>query len=159
MTALAVQPLPPMSTPRVIPSDILGPITATDDELVVFPRGVLGFPDCRRFVLLESAFDGIFWLQSADHSALTFVLADPFRFVPEYAVDVGAGLRAELRAVQPSDIAVFSIVTLAVDSAEAPTMNLQGPLLINLTQRLALQQVVSESRFGVAVPFTLPSAG
>ena len=78
MTALAISPS--AATPRRIASDILGPLEATEDGLLTFPRGVLGFPECRQFLLLASAHDGIYWLQSTEFSALTFVLADPFQW-------------------------------------------------------------------------------
>lgn len=154
MTALAV---PPVAAPaeRTIPSDILGPLVVGEDAVLTFPRGVLGFPECRRFVLLASAHDGLYWLQSAEFSALTFVVADPFRFVPEYAVDLGPGLRQALEATDAADVAIFAIVTLATTPDRAPTMNLQGPLLVNTRARRAMQQVIPESRWGVAEPFVL----
>ncbi|MCU0623208.1 MAG: flagellar assembly protein FliW [Gemmatimonadaceae bacterium] len=155
MTALAIAPT---SMPHLVHSDILGTLEATEENLLTLPRGVLGFPECRRFLLLASAHDGIYWLQSAEYRALTFVLADPFRHVPEYVVDLGPGLRHELQAEQASDVAIFAIVTLATTPDAAPTMNLQGPLLVNTRLRRGVQHVIAESSWGVATPFTL-SAG
>jgi flagellar assembly factor FliW len=156
MSAVALHHLMPDSATRRIASDILGPLDVAESDILQFPRGVLGFPDCRQFVLIASAYDGIFWLQSAEHSALTFVVADPFRFFPEYGVDVGSGLRSELQAADAADVAIFCIVTLSADGAAPPTMNLQGPLLVNARTRRAVQHVVPESSFGVRTAFTLP---
>jgi flagellar assembly factor FliW len=109
---------------------------------------VLGFPECKRFVLTASGREGLYWLQSADHSALTFVVADPFRFFPDYAVDLAPNLVTELRANDPTDLAIFTIVTLPGNSDEA-TANLQGPLVVHLGERRALQHVIPDSPFGV----------
>lgn len=154
MTALAVR-TSPMPIERTVVSEILGPLAVTAETELHFPRGILGFPECRRFVLLASPHDGLYWLQSTEFSALTFVVADPFRFVPEYAVDLGPSVRHQLEADDATDVAIFAIVTLAAAPAEAPSMNLQGPLLVNLRRRRAVQQVIPESRWGVAVPFSL----
>lgn len=155
MSAVALQHVDPATAPLRVASEILGPLEATEAEVLVFPRGILGFPECRRFLLVGSPRDGFSWLQSVEHSTLTFVLADPFRFVPEYAVDVTPALTRELGATSPADVAVFTIVTLAPESDAPWTANLQGPLVVNVRARRGVQHVIPDSPFGVRHPLVV----
>ena len=44
------------------------------DMIVEFPDGLLGFPDCRRFIIVQNPSGGPFqWLQSIDEPGLAFV--------------------------------------------------------------------------------------
>lgn len=158
MSALAVQHAVHVTEPLVVASDILGPIEATTDDVVEFTRGVLGFPDCRRFILVGSPRDGFCWMQSLEHSTLTFVLVDPFRVVPEYSVDISPALTRELRASAPADVAVFAIVTLPAAEGEPWTANLQGPLIVNARTRRAVQHVIPDGPFGVRHPLPADAA-
>jgi flagellar assembly factor FliW len=132
-----------------VASDLLGTLRVRQADVLDFPRGVLGFPECKRFVLAPTGREGIYWLHSLDHSALAFLLADPFVFFPEYAVDLTPATLAELRADSPTDLAVFTILTLPATAEEPATANLQGPVVVNLAKRRAAQIVIPESPFGV----------
>ena len=43
-----------MPSTVTIASDILGTISVEPGSLLTFPRGLLGYPECRSFVLLPS---------------------------------------------------------------------------------------------------------
>lgn len=150
-TALAFQYEPGMT----LQSDLLGTLDISPDELVEFPAGLYGFPECRHFVLVKTDREGFYWLQSADHSALVFLLVDPFLHFPGYSVDLAPAELLELAATEPTDVAVFAIVTLPGGREEEPTANLQGPLALNLRQGVAKQLAISESEYGVRCPFGL----
>src|SRR5690606_33387345 len=75
----------------VAPSALLGPLAVPRDQVYRFPSGIYGFPDARTFVLLPDDAEGCFWLQSLEHADLTFLLVDPFRFVPGYVVEFAPG--------------------------------------------------------------------
>lgn len=141
---------------RPVLSNVLGTLEVREADVLEFAHGVLGFPDSRAFVLLPTGFGGIYWLQSVENSALTFVVADPFQFFPDFTVDIGPRLAELLKATEPSAVAVFCIVTLASGDDLLPTMNLQGPLLVNLAQRLGMQYVIADAPWGVAEPFAMP---
>ncbi len=141
-----------------VASDLLGPMQVKQSDVLEFPRGVLGFPECRRFVLAPTGRDGLYWLHSLEHSALAFLLADPFVFFPEYAVDLTPATLAELRADAPTELAVFTIVTLPTSPEESATANLQGPVVVNVQTRRAAQIVIPESQYGVRHALKMPVA-
>ena len=141
--------------PVIVPSDILGNLTVPEEEIIHFRTGLVGLPDCRSFVLLRTERPDSFWLQSVEHSALAFLLVDPFVFFDGYAVEVGPAEMAEIGATEDSDIVLLSIVTLPANRGGDPTANLQGPLAINLDARRGRQMVVEGETFGVRHPFKL----
>lgn len=142
-----------------VKSDLLGPLSVAPEEVIAFPSGLFGFPECRRFVLVPGAREGTYWLQSAEHGALAFLLVDPFLFFHDYAVDLGATDRAELEVEDASDVLVLTIVTLPRTRREPPTTNLQGPVAFNLRTRRGKQVAISERDLGLRVPVDLSGSG
>lgn len=150
---LALAPAPTM----IVHSDLLGPLSVASDEVLEFPDGLFGFPECRSFVLVPAEREGLYWLQSSAHSTLAFLLVDPFLFFEDFAVDVSRADLADLAAEDATEIAILAIVTLPGSRQDSPTANLQGPLALNLRGRRAKQLAVSESDFGVRCPIDLMS--
>ena len=88
MTSAALAfPMPSMIT---VASDILGTLSVDSTSVLTFPRGLLGFPECRSFVLLPSERADVYWLQSIDYSSLAFLMVDPFIFFEGYTLDLAA---------------------------------------------------------------------
>lgn len=142
----------------IVHSDILGPLTISEEEILRFPAGLYGLPDCRSFVLLPAEREGLYWLQSVEHGPLAFVLADPFLFFPGYSAELSAAELAELKADEASQVAILAIVTLPPSREEHPTANLQGPLALNLAAGIGKQLALQESELGVRHPLDLRRA-
>lgn len=139
----------------IVESELLGEVEVQPDELITFPGGLLGFPACREFVLIQSEREGMYWLQSVEHSPLAFLLVDPFVTVDGFAVDLSKTDRAELQIEGQSDVVILAIVTLGSTAAGGSTVNLQGPLAFNLRTRRAKQIAVPNSEYGVRYPLDL----
>ena len=143
--------------PVIVPSDVLGPLTVAPAELLHFPQGLYGFPDCRSWVLVPTKRDGLFWLQSTEHAPLAFLLVDPFTHFPGYAVDLSAADLARVGTSEPSEIIVLAVVTVGSRGA-LPTANLQGPVVLNMRERHGFQIVLSVEGYGVREPFAIEAA-
>lgn len=141
-----------------ISSDLLGPLEVGNDELIRFPLGLLGFPECRSFVLVLTEQSGLYWLQSTEHSTLTFLLLDPFLFFEGYTVDISDADLREMEVNGPDEVSVLAIVTLPDSRSTRPTANLQGPLAINTRTRAAKQIVLEEVDHGTRSEFSLAEA-
>lgn len=149
----------PLTTEFLVRSDLLGDFTISSSSAIEFPQGLLGFPECKRFALVRAGTDSAFWLQSLDHSALVFLLIDPFPHFADYSVEIAAADLLELGAGSPSDLAVLAIVTLPAPGLDArPTANLQGPVAVNLRARRGKQIILSDADFGVRCEFDLVDA-
>jgi flagellar assembly factor FliW len=97
----------------------------------------------------------MYWLQSTEHSPLAFVLVDPFRAIPGFAVDVPPPDLAELGVKEGADVAILGIVTLSPPDRGGCTVNLQGPLAFNVPGKRAKQLAIANSDYGVRYPIDL----
>lgn len=127
-----------------------GVIEIAEDRVITFPSGVLGFPEHRRYCLLQPGDDAcFFWLQSLDDQDLAFVVTDPTLFVGDYSVPIRAEQMTSLDLRSLEDAQVFVIVN-KID--EQLTGNLQGPLVINTVSRVGEQMVLAEKRWTTRHP-------
>lgn len=148
MSASAARITEPEAT-IFIRSELLGAVRSDPSQLVTFTGGLFGFPECRGFVLVPTSQDDLYWLQSTEYTTLTFLLANPFLYFEGYAVDLPAPDMAELQATDASDLIVLAIVTLPRTEVDHCTMNLQGPVVLNVRTRLGRQIVLQDSDYGV----------
>lgn len=123
-----------------------GSMSYEGSVVIDFPQGLPGFETERRFlVLTQPASYPLVFVQSAADPDLCFVTA-PVRAVrPDYVLSMADEDLALLElpaAKQPrigSEVLVLAILSLAEDSA--PTLNLLGPIVVNLETRRAVQAI------------------
>ncbi len=127
-----------------------GVIQIAEDRVITFPKGLLGFSQCKRYCLLEPGDDAcFFWLQSLDEPGLAFVVTDPSLFVPDYSVPIRPEQMADMRLDKLQDAQVFVIVNKVEQQL---TGNLQGPLVVNTLTREGEQMVLAEKRWTTRHP-------
>lgn len=140
-----------------VESHLLGAVNIPEEQSFTFPEGILGFPAARRFALVPDRREGLFWLQSLEHPALTFLLVDPFQRVEDYAVDFGDGDLRGLGSCAQEELAVLTIVTLPREPGQPPTANLQGPIVLDCGAMRGRQVVLADSSWGIRFPIDLCS--
>ena len=129
----------------IVNTSRFGPVEVAEDRVIVFTRGLLGFPEHRRYVLIQPNEEGLFfWLQSADSPELAFVVTDPALFVPDYRVPIKAEQMKVMDLERVEDAQVLVIVN---KRGTTLTGNLQGPLVIHTKNRTGEQMVLSERRY------------
>ena len=122
-----------------------GTVQIAEDRVITFPKGLLGFGEHRRFCLLQPNEDAcFFWLQSLDDPGLAFVVTDPTQFFPDYAVPVRPEQMEELGLTKVEESQVFVIVNKV---GQVLTGNLQGPLVVNVVNRVGEQLVLAEKKW------------
>ena len=127
-----------------------GFIEVNEQRLLLFPMGVLGFPENKKFVLVQTNDEGnFFWLQSVDQEDLAFVVCDPLLFVPDYQVPVKPDEFSNISLENMDDSQVLIIVNKVGNTL---TGNLQGPLVLNARNRQGLQLVLSEKKYSTRHP-------
>ena len=127
-----------------------GVLDISEDRIIEFPKGLLGFSGHTRYCLLEPGEDSCFyWLQSVDDPSLAFVVTDPLAFVADYTVPIRPEQMEQLGLSRLEDAQVLAIVNKVEDQL---TANLQGPLVINATTRVGEQFVLAEKRWTTRHP-------
>lgn len=132
----------------MVDSSLLGALSVPPSQTYILEHGLLGFPNAHGFALVPTDREGLFWLQSMDFEALTFLVVDPFHFVDDYSVDLGREQLGKLATDDPSEILLLCILTLPREEGDQPSVNLQGPLAFNLTCGEGRQVVLQDSAYG-----------
>lgn len=127
-----------------------GPLEVDGARIITFRNGLLGFPGHRRFALIQTSPDPVFfWLQSIDDPGLAFVVCDPLAFVPDYQVPVRRDDLQTLEMDEPNECQVLVIVNKVKGHL---TANLLGPLVIGAGSLLGKQLVLSDKRYDTRHP-------
>jgi flagellar assembly factor FliW len=134
----------------IVQTSRFGPVEVDEGRTIEFPRGILGFPQYKQYILIQPEQDSTFyWLQSLQTADLAFVVTDPLLFVPDYQVPLREETRVELAVQDLSEANVLVIVNKVGDTL---TANLQGPLVVNAITRVAAQIVISEKKYQTRHP-------
>lgn len=150
---MTVAPVLAADSGVTIQSDLLGNIVVSTVDLLEFPQGLYGFPDCHAFALLPAPREGLYWLQSCEFKALAFVMVDPFVHFTGFNIDLSNAELSRLGTTEPTDILVLAIVTMPSERGLPLTANLQAPVLFNVRDRRAFQAIRSEDGNGIREPF------
>lgn len=126
-------------------SSRFGQLNIDDDKVLTFPSGLLGFPESRRYVLLDHDTEAPFkWLQSLDEPAVAFVIIDPDLLLADYRIEVPGDAMAEVQGNEAGELSTAVILTIPSDDPGRMTANLRGPVLMNRHSRLCKQLVLSD---------------
>lgn len=137
----------------LIESERLGAVEVDDSKILTFADGLLGFPDARRFALVDAGDDATyFWLQALDDPQLAFLAAVPWAFFPDYEPELPSPDQDALDITDPSDVLVFCLLTITEDSV---TANLLGPLVVNANTHQGRQIVLGDSEYSARVPLAV----
>jgi flagellar assembly factor FliW len=129
-----------------------GEIDVPESELVSFPDGLVGLPMLKTFAFVANPKGGPFrWLQPADEPGLAWIVTDPALFFPDYKVKVRAEELEPIRLGEVSGGVVLVILTVP-PGGQGITANLQGPIVVNVRERLARQFVIQEPGLSTRQP-------
>jgi len=132
-------------------SDRFGDFTVPEDRVLNLPDGLIGFPQCCRFVIMEHPRPSLLrWLLCLDEPDLAFAVADPLDFFPEYKVWPHEELE-ELGLERAEDLAVLTIITVPSDPS-AMSANLMAPVVINAGTRVARQIIIDNGLYSTRHP-------
>lgn len=122
------------------------------------PDGLPGLgPDLTAWVLTDLTDGGEYQLLAAAADPdVSLVVATPWQFFPDYELTLDDGDATWLGLADPTDAIVLCTVNLP-DGDDVPTMNLQGPIVVNVASNVGRQVIVDSPDVGVRVP--LPVGG
>ena len=136
-----------------------GTLDLQEERVIRVPSGLYGFPDSKRYTLLEHKKGSPFvWFQSVDNGSLAFVLIDPLLVKPDYEVQISPEDMKELQlADAPDGIQTLAIVNIASGEKVQLTVNLLSPIVINVKQKFGKQVILPDTRYSLRHP--IPSNG
>ena len=133
---------------------VFGEVEVDDSKIVVFPNGIIGFPDLKKFTLMydegESA-STIKWLQSIDEPEFALPVLDPLIVCPDYKPIIDKNGITEIGDFDEQEMLVLVTVTVPHDLTKM-TVNLMGPIIINIRDMKASQSIVDNEDYPVKFP-------
>jgi flagellar assembly factor FliW len=142
-----------------------GTVEVPDKEIIFFSIGVLGFPEVRRYVMLDHGRNTpLKWLQAVDKPELAFPMVPATDLVEDYHITVSPDDLAALAMESTDELLAFVILTIPNGAPERTTANLKAPIVMNPTTHLARQVLVEQDypirySLSVAQPATVECAG
>lgn len=126
---------------------LCGTIEVTEDKIIHFADGIIGFPDCKDFTLIFDEEKGekrsICWLQSLDETVFALPVMDPLIVKQDYNPMVEDELLKALGELTEEN--TFILVTVTVpEQIEELSVNLKAPIIINADTRKACQLIVED---------------
>jgi flagellar assembly factor FliW len=129
-----------------------GTIDVKEPQVMTLVEGMLGFSECNRYVLMDDEIGEPFmWMQSLDIPSLAFVVIDPAIILPSYHFSVKKEQIKALETNSVEELQVYVIVTMAANILDV-TVNLQGPLVVNIKKRIGQQIVLNDPNFSTRHP-------
>lgn len=118
----------------------LGMQQISEDNIIHFPKGIIGYEEEQNFTLLSLGENSPFcMLQSTKTPDLGFIVTDPYTFIDDYSVKMNEAEQACIQAESSKDIFVFVTITIPREKPDQTTLNLSGPIFINHEKRIAMQ--------------------
>lgn len=130
-------------------ADMFENLVYTEDEIILFEKGIPGFENYRRFVLVRvTEFEPFEWLVNVEASKLRFAIINPLLFKPDYNPNINKDQLQDLKLEKAEDVLIYSIVTLCKDPTQT-SANLMGPIIINRAKKLGKQIICDDERYSV----------
>ncbi|GBD95552.1 MAG TPA: flagellar assembly protein FliW [Nitrospirae bacterium] len=130
-------------------SSRFGRLEVAKDRVIHFPGGLMGFPDIKRFILMDYKDTSLKWLQAVDDPDIAFIVMPPYEVFPDYSLKIDKSIYNLLALESEDDLVIF--VMLRVEGGRV-TANLQGPLVLNSINKRGVQIVNEDPRFSCRTP-------
>ena len=127
-----------------------GTIHIEKEKTIDMPFGMLGFPDKKKFIILQHRENSpFFWYQSIEDPTLAFVITSPFLFKSDYKIDIEDALKEmSWNGDGKTDhLEIYIVVNIPKGLPQKMTGNFIGPILVNNKVRQAVQVVISNSPY------------
>lgn len=127
-------------------------LSINKENIITFEEGILGFDDLKQYILLHIEECRPFeWLVSVDNPLVSFAILHPAPYFSDYNPMESMDELASLGFGDAKSVETFCIVTLGKSAADS-TMNLKGPLLIDMEKKMGKQIVKTEDYYSLHHP-------
>lgn len=133
-------------------SKIHGEINYEEKNKVTFKKGIPGFLDLKEYIIVDLEENPIFkLLHSLEDEEIGLVLISPFEVEKDYEIKLSDEVIKNLNIEAPSDVLVLCTVTLH-SKVENITVNLKGPIIINIKTGLGEQIIIDNENYKTKSP-------
>jgi flagellar assembly factor FliW len=122
------------------------------NDIIHFPEGILAFGEYTDFVIFDiKGCEPFKSMLSVKEGGPDFVVVETMSIFDNYSPLDSFSSLEEMDIGCPVELVVLSLVTLAEDPKDI-TVNLRGPVFLNLSTNLAMQVVLPDERYSTREP-------
>ncbi|HHT9111884.1 MAG: flagellar assembly protein FliW [Planctomycetes bacterium] len=126
-----------------------GNLSIEKENIITFEQGLLGFEELKQFAIIDVEECLPFeWLVSVEDPIVAFPILNPTLFFSDYKPSLSKDDLVLLDIKKEKDVEMFCIVTLG-KKPEDVTLNLKGPILINMKNKMGKQVVITEDYYSL----------
>ncbi len=134
----------------IIQTKHFGEIDLSEDKIITFENGIMGFENSKKFTLLYDSEKedrpSISWLQSIDEKELALPVINPFLVKNDYNPIVEDELLRPLGELDDENVAILLVMTIPSDIKKM-TANLKAPIIVNSDTRKGCQIIVGNQDY------------
>lgn len=139
-----------------IETERFGNFELADSKVITFPRGIPGFEELRKFIILEIADSRpLLWLQSVENKYIALPMIVAFDFIEDFYIGLRDSELEELDIEDESDLLVTNIVVIPEDIRKM-TVNLAAPVVINVKRGIGKQIIIDAEELPTRYPIYEP---
>jgi flagellar assembly factor FliW len=129
-----------------------GDLEIPEDKIIDFNEGLPGFPQIRKFAVLEFEDVKPFqYLQALGDPPVALLIINPFLIDPSYEFQLSAMDMEEIQSAEPGGVVIYAVATIP-DNPEEATLNLMAPIVINEKVRRGKQVVLLDTKYTIRHP-------
>lgn len=136
----------------LVKTKYFGEIDLTEDKIITFDQGIMGFEEFKRYTLLydvdEEKKASISWLQCVDEQYLALPVINPFLVKEDYNPVVEDELLKSIGEVNEQNMVILLSLTVPTDISKM-SANLKAPFIINSDTRKGCQIIVENQDYEV----------
>lgn len=135
-------------------SKIHGEIEYNEENMVTFDKGIPGFEDLKQYILVDlKDYEPFKLLQSLEDEYIGMIVTSPYDFFKDYEVNLNEEVIKSLKIKKEEEVLVITTVTFN-SNPKTITTNLQGPIVINISNNLGEQIILDNSKYKIKEPLT-----
>ena len=149
MLKMEERPMKESSTVVKLSTSNFGNLSIEKENIITFEQGLLGFEELKQFAIIDVEECLPFeWLVSVEDPIVAFPILNPTFFFSDYKPSLSKDDLVLLDIKKEKDVETFCIVTLG-KKPEDVTLNLKGPILINMKNKMGKQVVITEDYYSL----------
>lgn len=129
-----------------------GKIDLDENKIIIFPNGIMGFEQYKRYTILFDAEDrdefGVSWLQSIDEEWIAIPVVNPYCIKSDYNPVVEDELLIELGEITEDNLVMLVTLTVPTEPQKA-TVNLKAPFIINAETKKGCQMIAENLEYDI----------
>lgn len=129
-----------------------GTIEYNEEDIITFKKGLPGFEDLRKFILVPFQDNEVFSiLMSIEDMEVGIPVISPFNVDEAYEFKLSDEKIKELSVNSPEDVMVLNAVTLN-SNIKNITVNMKAPIIVNIKGKIGEQIILNNDKYMIKEP-------